>query len=200
MCPLEWNDIAKGFLYTHSRLNATTGEQLEAASFLYGLIDLLSAKGLISIEDLETRRNEMAERLERKFRKQEGGVRLQEPEQDKYAFEGEVQIDCENRIPLCRAACCKLPFPLSRQDVREGVVQWDLADPYMIAQGTDGYCVHMNRENHGCGIRDRRPVPCRAYDCRNEKRIWLDFENRIINPEILSDNWPWPTSDAGGEP
>jgi hypothetical protein len=27
-------------------------------------------------------------------------------------------------------------------------------------------------------------VPCRGFDCRNDKRIWLDFENKVINPEL----------------
>jgi hypothetical protein len=36
-------------------------------------------------------------------------------------------------------------------------------------------------------------VPCRAYDCRKEKKIWLDFENGIVNPEIYHPDWPRET-------
>jgi hypothetical protein len=25
---------------------------------------------------------------------------------------------------------------------------------------------------------------CRAYDCRNDKRIWADFERKIVSPEL----------------
>jgi hypothetical protein len=37
---------------------------------------------------------------------------------------GGVEIDCPRRIPLYKAACCRLRFALSRQDVEEGIVQW----------------------------------------------------------------------------
>jgi hypothetical protein len=32
-------------------------------------------------------------------------------------------------------------------------------------------------------------VPCRGYDSRNDS-IWLDFENKIVNPNIHRDDWP----------
>jgi hypothetical protein len=38
-------------------------------------------------------------------------------------------------------------FPLSRQDVAEGIVKWDLESPYLIAQTEDGYCGHLDRTN-----------------------------------------------------
>ena len=115
---------------------------------------------------------------------------LQEPEYDKYAFEGEAQIDCAGRVHLCRAACCRLTFALSKQDIREGIVRWDLGQPYLIAQDKDGYCCHLDRASRSCGVREHRPVPCRAFDCRQDRRIWLDFERMIPNPAIASDDWP----------
>jgi hypothetical protein len=39
-------------------------------------------------------------------------------------------------------------------------------------------------------VHEHRPVPCRAYDCRKDNKIWLDFEKKIINPDILRDDWP----------
>ncbi len=60
-------EIAKGLLYTHVRINDETSKILEASSFLYALIELLNEKGLISIEELDNRKNEVAERLVRKF-------------------------------------------------------------------------------------------------------------------------------------
>ena len=76
------------------------------------------------------------------------GVVYQKPEQDKYSFEGGAGIDCENRLHLCQAACCKLPFALSKQDVEEGVVRWDFSAPYLIAHGPDGYCQHLDQEKN----------------------------------------------------
>jgi hypothetical protein len=118
---------------------------LEASSFLYGLIELLHEKGLITIEELESRQKVVAARLEEQLRQNGAAVMLQEPETDKYAWTTVVEIDCGSRVPLCRAACCKLPFALSREDIREGVIHWDLGHPYVIAHGPDGYCEHMDR-------------------------------------------------------
>ena len=188
---LEWSDVARGFLDTHSRVAATTAKTLEASSFLYGLIEILQEKGVLSIEEVDARQKVVARRLEEQLRRNGVGVKLQDPEFEKYSFTGGVEIDCENRLPLCKAACCKLPFALSRQDIEEGIVRWDLGQPYVIAHGPDGYCEHLERSSCFCTIRENRPVPCRGYDCRGEKRIWLDFENRVVNPEIHDPAWPY---------
>ena len=109
---------------------------------------------------------------------------FQDPEYDKYDFESEVKIDCDNRVHLCQATCCRLPFALSKQDIREGIVHWDLGQPYLIEHGADGYCSHLDRESAGLHHLADRPVPCRGFDCSNDKRIWLDFEKRIVNSDI----------------
>ena len=44
--------IAEGLLYAHSRANSNTTRTLEAASFLYALIELMGEKGLITIEQV----------------------------------------------------------------------------------------------------------------------------------------------------
>lgn len=183
-------EMVEGLLYAHSRLNDTTKKMIDAASFVYGLIELLSEKGLISIDELDERKHEVAQRLMKKQSEQGIGVLLQEPEFDKYTFDGESEIDCENRLHLCQAACCRLPFALSKQDIHEGIVHWDLGQPYLIAQEHDGYCSHLERGSCTCQVREHRPVPCRAYDCSKDQAIWLDFANKIINPEILKADWP----------
>jgi Fe-S-cluster containining protein len=183
-------EIVQGLFYAHSRANANITKTLEAASFLYALIELLGEKGLITIEELDERKRTVGERLAKQFRETGMGAAFQDPEYDKYSFEGGVKIDCENRIPLCKAACCRLPFALSKQDVREGIVRWDLGQPYMIDQGEDGYCNHLERGKLGCGIYQNRPVPCRAFDCRKDERIWLDFDRKIPNPDINRPDWP----------
>ena len=33
-------------------------------------------------------------------------------------------------------------------------------------------------------IRQNRPVPCHTYDCRQDKRIWSNFEERIVSPDL----------------
>ncbi len=177
-------EVVDGLLYSHHRANANTSKILEVASFAYALIELLIEKGLLTEDELNQRKQAVAQRLAEKFRHKGMGVVRQDPEEDKYSFARGVTIDCESRLHLCKAACCKLPFALSRQDVDEGIVKWDLGRPYMIAREPDGYCRHLDRCGAGCTIYEQRPVACRAYDCRAEKRIWLDFDNRIINPSM----------------
>jgi len=183
-------EVADGLLYTHARLSEGTKTTLEAASFLYGLIELLREKGLLSIEDLDERMREVAGRLKRKNSEKGVGVLIQEPECDKYGFKEVAEVACGERVHLCRAACCRLPFALSKQDIREGVVHWDLGEPYMIAQEKDGHCTHLEKGRWNCSIREHRPVPCRAYDCRQDGKVWLDFDGGIINPDILKADWP----------
>lgn len=52
-----------GLLYTHSRINANTSKTLESTSFLYTLIELLIEKGLLTTEELDDRKMQIAERL-----------------------------------------------------------------------------------------------------------------------------------------
>ena len=113
-------EVAEGLLYAHSRLNANTSKTLEAASFLYALVELLNERGLISIEELDERKRVVGQRLAEGLMAQGMGVALQEPEYDKYTFQEEAKVDCASLLHLCHAACCRLPFALSKQDIREG--------------------------------------------------------------------------------
>lgn len=178
------NEVTGGLLYCHSRLNANTSRLLESASFLYALVDLLAEKGLLEIAELDVRKQAVAARLLDRFLDKGMGVAMQEGEQDKYTFTGTAEIDCENRVHLCKAACCRMSFALSQQDVEEGVIKWDLGRPYLIAQDADGYCRHLDRGTCRCTVRENRPLPCRGYDCRNDKRIWLDFDKKVVNPDL----------------
>jgi len=181
---IERNEVAGGLLYCHSRLNANTSKLLESASFLYALVELLTDKGLVELDELEEKKREVATRLLESFLDRGMGVAMQADERDKYTFAETVEIDCENRVDLCKAACCRMSFALSQQDVEEGVIKWDLGRPYLIAQDSEGYCRHLDRESSCCTVREQRPLPCRGYDCRKDERVWLDFEKRIVNPDL----------------
>ena len=115
---------------------------------------------------------------------------MQEFGVSKYSFKGGAEIDCQSRLPLCKAACCRLPFALSKEDVQEGIVKWDLGQPYINARDEDGYCRQMDRGTCRCTVYANRPIPCRGYDCRSDKRIWVNFENRVVNPKLADPNWP----------
>jgi Fe-S-cluster containining protein len=192
------NDVAAGLMYAHGRENANTSKVLEVASFSYALIELLMERGVISVEELDERKKQVGQRLAEKFTEKGMGVALTNDEQDKYAYEGAVEIDCENRIALCRGACCRLSFALTVQDLEEGHVRWDLGRPYMIRHDDDGYCHHVERATKRCGIYESRPVVCRAYDCRKDKRIWEDFENRVVSPD-LEKLFPQRAAEDGGQ-
>ena len=178
-------EVVKGFLDSHDRSKQNAVKALEVASFCYALIELLKEKGVITVEEVDDRKTIVSQRLVKKFADQGVGVvALQDFKEDKYTFEKEVTIDCESRVHLCGAACCRLDLALSRQDIEEGIVKWDLGRPYLIAKEADGHCRHLDRATRQCTVWRHRPIPCRGYDCRTDERIWLDFEKRIINPNL----------------
>jgi Fe-S-cluster containining protein len=183
---MNYEELSRGLLYTHTRINSNTTKTLEVASFLYALIEILDEKGLFSIEELDERKKQVASRLVQKFVESGMGLMYQDPEYDKYTFEHEADSDCLGRLDTCKAICCKFPFALSRQDVEEGIINWEFGRPYLIAHGDDGYCVHLDRETYKCTVREHRTVPCRGFDCKdNEKwKVWDDYEKGIINPEL----------------
>lgn len=100
---------------------------------------------------------------------------------DKHAV-GSPQIDCASRLHLCQGRCCTFDASLSPQDVREGKLRWDLHRPYLLEKDrTTGYCGCMGADG-ACTVYDDRPGTCRAYDCRHDGRVWIDFEARIPAP------------------
>jgi hypothetical protein len=193
-----YRQISQGLLYVHGRANANTSKTLEAASFLYALVELLSEKGIISIEDLDRRKQVVGRRMAEDFKHKSMGAMFQDPEYDKYNFTQERTIACDKRIHFCGGACCRIPFALSKQDIREGIVRWDLGQPYLIDHGDDGTCIHLDRHTLGCTIYANRPVPCRAFDCLEDRRVWLDFDKMVINPDIHRPDWPQCLADKGG--
>jgi hypothetical protein len=98
---------------------------------------------------------------------------------DKYAVPSN-DIDCAARIPLCGARCCSFDVSLSPQDLAERNIPFDILRPYLLPRD-NGRCVCM-ADDGSCSIYERRPGACRAYDCRHDHRIWIDFDARIPDP------------------
>ena len=169
----------RGSLYAQ----AVAGEQMARANrteaAVYGLIDLLIAKGALSSE-------EVAAAIEQTGRDMhEAGAQAspevvvrEEGEAPSVAAE---EIDCAARIPFCKAACCRLRWPLTLAEVESGPVKWDLGRPFFNRHAAHGYCHRFDTESHGCTVYEQRPAPCRQYSCVNDERIWLDFENMVPN-------------------
>jgi Putative zinc- or iron-chelating domain len=183
-------EVLRGLIYAHNRANANTAAAHEANAMLQALVELLVERGVIDGESFQARRDQASEQLRREYLERGMAVAMQEFGVSKYEFKGGAEIDCENRLHLCKAACCRLPFALSKQDVQEGVVRWDLGQPYMNARDADGYCAHLGKGTCRCTVYQHRPIPCRGYDCRRDPRVWLDFENRIVNPRVVEATWP----------
>ena len=112
-------------------------------------------------------------------------------ELDKHNLVGVADVDCASRIHACRALCCRLPFALSTQDIGEGIIQFDPAEPYLILQDEGGRCTHQDGKTGFCTVHPHRPAPCRTFDCHDDERIWLDYDRGIINPALDETIWPF---------
>ncbi len=152
----------------------------EASATVFALLEELVARGLVDLRAVDERRQRLREREAERARNQ-AFVQVA-PATDKYALDELPQIDCASRIALCHGRCCRLVFPLSFQDLDERIVKWDYSRPYQIRRRDDGYCTHSDEETRGCRVYENRPAICRSYDCRSDKRIWIDFEKRIPAP------------------
>jgi Fe-S-cluster containining protein len=171
-------EVERGLQFTHVMMSVNQDQGNEAVAYVQALADALIEKGILKQEDLEAplenARKEVAQVLMPRVRLAVMG--------DKYAEGQSVEIDCFARLPLCHARCCTFKFFLTKQDLDEGVARWDYGNPYWIKQAKDGYCTHSDPQTRGCTIHGQRPHVCRQYDCRNDQRIWIDFEKRIPTP------------------
>ena len=180
--------VAIGFGFCHNQINALARQLVSAAAEASAVASLLQERGLITQEELDAHRIAEHERIASALHQDDIGVAITHEFPDKYAIPSEKmpEIDCDARHHLCHGACCALRFPLSSQDLEEGVVRWDLGVPYLNRQSrVDRRCVHQHRATYQCSIYEHRPGICRAYSCKNDTRIWLDFENRVINPDLF---------------
>jgi Fe-S-cluster containining protein len=144
------------------------------------LIEIMLAAG-----SLRPGHAELIARLRQRVeRSRKPGIELGR-EDDKYAVQGEP-IDCESRLALCQARCCSFGVALSRQDLEEGELAWDIDHPYRLRRDPDGYCANLGRQDARCERYEHRPATCRRYSCKGDPRVWIDFEARIPAPMPVS--------------
>ena len=169
--------------------------------------DMLAAQGIISTKDLEDIRRGMAQiqsevadgkfewlldalvirgQLPKEYKQRVAKIRADRSSvqialvDDKYQKET-PDIDCLSRLHLCHARCCRFEVALSAQDLRDGI-PFDIQRPYMLPRDPrTKKCACMD-EAGACTIYDKRPASCRVYDCRQDPRVWVDFEARIPAP------------------
>ncbi|MFO7698050.1 MAG: hypothetical protein R6X16_12955 [Anaerolineae bacterium] len=97
--PVLWVHVSDGLFHTHRALNANATRMLGSAFSLYALVQLLSERGLISIEVLNERKRVVDERLVGRFRRE--GI-------------GTISLDWGNRPTFAKSTEFD-PFPVSTQ-------------------------------------------------------------------------------------
>lgn len=180
--PIE-PDLAQSLMLLHERLGNRVLAENELSAHLYALTELLIAKGVLSLKDFEERKTRALEQQMSDMSTRWEGAEVLTDQTDKYTVEP-VQIDCQNRLHLCKAACCRLSFTLSTQDLEEGMVRFNVRRPFHIAHRDDGWCSHCDKETKRCNVHANRPLVCRTYDCRQDPRIWEDFAQMIPHPDL----------------
>jgi len=186
-------DVEHGLRFTHMMAEETRRSVYETAVTVLALVEELKERGAIDAERFEKRRH-ANEQLGIESVGRHAKLHIYS-DVDKYSLSG-ADVPCAELIPICRGRCCTLHFPLSKQDLRERVVKWNYVMPYIIRQrDTDRYCVHNDPETRGCTVYENRPAVCRTYDCRNDRRIWIDFEKRIptVDPKLEPRDAPVPS-------
>ncbi len=114
-------DVLRGLLYAHNRANANTSELCDASATLEALVDLLVDEGVDRAARAggaaAGRRGSPARRVRRaRHGRRDPGVRRQQVRLRRAARRSTARTG----IPLCGAACCKLPLALSRGGRRGG--------------------------------------------------------------------------------
>jgi Fe-S-cluster containining protein len=186
----EYNELEKqtekASLFTHTVLTEQIMRQNESDAFLYGLIDYLTQKGIVLPEELQavvaSVKKEIIEKKE--FAHLGVAVRV-DAEQDDVPF---IPVNCDERIHICNAVCCRLSFALSIDEIESGQLKWELGKPYHIRHQSNGYCYHINSDTRRCSVYEKRPSVCRKYTCANDNRLWKDFDHMILNQEWIDEH------------
>lgn len=178
--------IERGNLFAHTNSSVHATRMNEIESFLYGTIDLLIQEGVLSEKNIQERVKQLQEEMQLKNETVHAGVALridpkEQPEEKK------EPINCTERIHLCKAVCCQLNFALNTEEIESGKVKWDMGRPYFIRQEKDCYCTHNNKDK-GCEIYEDRPKVCKDYTCKDDERIWTNFEKMELNEAWISEN------------
>jgi Fe-S-cluster containining protein len=180
-------EIIKGFVNTYFTLNDNMARVFQSSVDLYTLIDLLIDKKIIQKKEFDKRKKIVEKQLIDSYKKTSIGIKLHDQAWlDKYALTNDAEIDCANRIHLCKGACCGFIYCLSLQDISEGI-RWDLSKPFKSCIGDNGYCLYLREDDMRCSMYEKRPLGCRLYDCRNDQRVWLNFDKKIINPDLFTE-------------
>ena len=176
--------VERGGLFTHTILSHHTDRLNEAEAFLYGIIDVLTQKGLATPDEIQIAAEKVRDESVLKQEEVSAGIVLRHDDENARTF---IPVDCAVRMPVCKAVCCRLDFALSVEEIETGKIKWDIGRPYHIRQAQNGYCTHINTEQgHCCTVYQDRPAVCRTYSCAGDARIWKDFDAVELNEEWIA--------------
>ena len=179
--------IERGNLFTHTIVSQNADRIHEAESFLYGVIDVLIEKGMLTQDEVLQAARKVRQEMEDKGQTTGPGIALR-IERDGTRQDDFVPVNCSERLHICKAVCCRLHFALTAEEVESGRIKWDLGKPYYIRHESTGYCHHLDRNSKGCTVYENRPGICRQYSCAQDERIWKDFDKMILNEEWIEEN------------
>lgn len=171
--------------FTQNGFSAQGKRISEIESLLYGLINALLLDGTLNSDRLNSIAAAVKEDIVQKGEEFGTGINIYFDANENDDIIGEP-VNCEERLHICKAVCCKLNFALSKEEIENGKVKWDLGVPYQIRQAKDGYCTHNNKSNCHCTVYEDRPRVCKKYTCAKDERIWKDFEKMELNEEWIN--------------
>lgn len=178
--------VERGNLFAHTVLSKQSARINEIESFLFAIIDILTQKGVTPPIELTEAVRKVREEMLASGEISNPGISLRNDKPDDKEF---VPVNCEERMHVCKAVCCKLDFTLSAEEVESGKIKWDLGRPYFVRQNPNScYCTHVESSTLKCGVYDDRPSACKKYSCAKDERIWKNFENMELNEEWITKN------------
>jgi hypothetical protein len=172
--------VERGNLFAHGVVTEHAARINESEALLNGLAALLVQRGVLDADELVQATGAARTQIHAEGRAADVGVAVRVDENGP-----EPVIDCESRLHVCKAVCCRLRFALTVEEIESGLVKWELGQPYFNRQNAEGYC---HRWDGGCTIYHERPSPCRLYSCEHDERIWKDFDAMEINQEWIDEH------------
>ncbi|MEA2704352.1 MAG: hypothetical protein QOJ69_2384 [Actinomycetota bacterium] len=192
--------VQRGSMFTLAVLHRGSQRIGRAEALLGGMLGVLSAKGLVTEEEIDAALNADDGDGDGPEEPVDGGAPVNpaigwptialrtDPPEPAEATAGEPTVDCAARMPVCQAVCCRLRFMLSAEEVDARAVKWDIGHPYVIRHDAGGMCVHNEAATNGCSVYADRPRVCRQYDCTHDGRIWKDFDGMVLNDEWIAEH------------
>ena len=109
--------MERGSLFTHSALSRQSARINEIESFLFAIIDVLTQKGITPPDDLKQAVEGVRKEMVEKGELSHPGLALRVDGEDDNEF---IPVNCNERMHICEAVCCKLNFALSAEEVEGG--------------------------------------------------------------------------------